>query len=126
MREILLEELKRGIGTLAPTRSLGLDFVPLVRERYDLLTTEEAFYHRPPNRQPRWLRCDAARRRGRLVGPPKDPDAAVAVPKEVVTLGVREAGGLPSTRSRPSRRPSLVLDSTETLPACEYAMGLPH
>lgn len=36
-----------GIGTLAPSRSLGLDFVPLVWERYDLLTTDEAFYHRP-------------------------------------------------------------------------------
>jgi len=36
-----------GIGTLAPSRSMGLDFVPLVWERYDLLTTDEAFYHRP-------------------------------------------------------------------------------
>lgn len=36
-----------GIGTLAPARSLGLDFVPLVWERYDLVTTDEAFYHRP-------------------------------------------------------------------------------
>lgn len=36
-----------GLGTLAPSRSLGLDFVPLVWERYDLLTTDEAFYHRP-------------------------------------------------------------------------------
>lgn len=36
-----------GIGTLAPSTSLGLDFVPLVWERYDLLTTDEAFYHRP-------------------------------------------------------------------------------
>ena len=36
-----------GIGTLGPARSLGLDFVPLVWERYDLLTTDEAFYHRP-------------------------------------------------------------------------------
>ncbi len=36
-----------GIGTLAPSRSLGLDFVPLAWERYDLLTTDEAFYHRP-------------------------------------------------------------------------------
>lgn len=36
-----------GLGTLAPSRSLGLDFVPLTWERYDLLTTDEAFYHRP-------------------------------------------------------------------------------
>ncbi len=36
-----------GLGTLAPARSLGLDFVPLLWERYDLLTTDEAFYHRP-------------------------------------------------------------------------------
>jgi excisionase family DNA binding protein len=36
-----------GIGVLAPARSLGLEFVPLVWERYDLLTTDEAFYHRP-------------------------------------------------------------------------------
>lgn len=36
-----------GIGTLAPARSLGLDFLPLVWERYDLVTTDEAFYHRP-------------------------------------------------------------------------------
>lgn len=36
-----------GLGTLAPSRSLGLDFVPLAWERYDLLTTDEAFYHRP-------------------------------------------------------------------------------
>lgn len=35
-----------GIGTLSPSRSLGLDFVPLVWERYDLLTTYQAFYHR--------------------------------------------------------------------------------
>lgn len=36
-----------GIGTLAPARSLGLELVPLVWERYDLVTTDEAFYHRP-------------------------------------------------------------------------------
>ncbi len=36
-----------GIGVMAPARSLGLEFVPLVWERYDLLTTDEAFY-RPP------------------------------------------------------------------------------
>jgi len=36
-----------GIGTLAPSRSFGLDFIPLVWERYDLVTTDEAFYHRP-------------------------------------------------------------------------------
>lgn len=36
-----------GIGTVAPARSLGLDFIPLAWERYDLVTTDEAFYHRP-------------------------------------------------------------------------------
>jgi len=36
-----------GIGTLAPSQSFGLDFIPLVWERYDLVTTDEAFYHRP-------------------------------------------------------------------------------
>lgn len=36
-----------GIGALAPSLSLGLEFVPLIWERYDLLTTDEAFYHRP-------------------------------------------------------------------------------
>ncbi|MCB9565410.1 MAG: helix-turn-helix transcriptional regulator [Kofleriaceae bacterium] len=36
-----------GLGTLAPSRSLGLDFIPLIWERYDLVTTDEAFYHRP-------------------------------------------------------------------------------
>ena len=36
-----------GIGVMAPARSLGLEFIPLAWERYDLLTTEEAFYHRP-------------------------------------------------------------------------------
>ncbi|MGN6103766.1 MAG: substrate-binding domain-containing protein [Kofleriaceae bacterium] len=36
-----------GIGVPAPARSLGLEFVPLVWERYDLVTTDEAFYHRP-------------------------------------------------------------------------------
>lgn len=36
-----------GIGVLAPARSLGLEFVPLTWERYDLLSTDEAFYRRP-------------------------------------------------------------------------------
>jgi len=36
-----------GVGALAPARSLGLDFVPLTWERYDLLTTDEAFYRKP-------------------------------------------------------------------------------
>ena len=36
-----------GIGTLAPSLSFGLDFLPLAWERYDLVTTDEAFYHRP-------------------------------------------------------------------------------
>ena len=36
-----------GVGTLGPARSLGLDFVHLTWERYDLLSTEEAFYRRP-------------------------------------------------------------------------------
>ncbi|MBP1599681.1 MAG: moeA [Acidobacteria bacterium] len=36
-----------GVGTLAVARSLGLEFVPLAWERYDLLTTDEAFYRRP-------------------------------------------------------------------------------
>ncbi|MEZ4361968.1 MAG: helix-turn-helix transcriptional regulator [Kofleriaceae bacterium] len=36
-----------GLGTLAPAHSLGLTFVPLAWERYDLVTTDEAFYHRP-------------------------------------------------------------------------------
>ena len=36
-----------GVGTLGPARSLGLDFVHLTWERYDLLTTDEAFYRKP-------------------------------------------------------------------------------
>lgn len=36
-----------GIGALAPARNLGLEFLPLAWERYDLVTTDEAFYHRP-------------------------------------------------------------------------------
>ncbi len=36
-----------GVGALAPARSLGLEFVPLAWERYDLLSTDEAFYRRP-------------------------------------------------------------------------------
>ncbi len=36
-----------GLGVMAPARSLGLEFVPLVWERYDLLATDEGFYHRP-------------------------------------------------------------------------------
>ncbi|MEZ4398935.1 MAG: helix-turn-helix transcriptional regulator [Kofleriaceae bacterium] len=36
-----------GIGTRAPALSFGLDFIPLTWERYDLVTTDEAFYHRP-------------------------------------------------------------------------------
>jgi putative molybdopterin biosynthesis protein len=36
-----------GVGTLGPARSLGLDFVHLTWERYDLFSTEEAFYRRP-------------------------------------------------------------------------------
>jgi putative molybdopterin biosynthesis protein len=36
-----------GVGTLAPARSLGLEFEGLAWERYDLLTTDEAFYRRP-------------------------------------------------------------------------------
>jgi excisionase family DNA binding protein len=36
-----------GVGALAPARSLGLEFVPLTWERYDLLTTDEAFYRKP-------------------------------------------------------------------------------
>jgi putative molybdopterin biosynthesis protein len=33
--------------TLGPARSLGLDFVHLAWERYDLLSTEQSFYRRP-------------------------------------------------------------------------------
>jgi len=36
-----------GVGALAVAHSLGLEFVPLVWERYDLLTAEESFYDRP-------------------------------------------------------------------------------
>ncbi len=36
-----------GVGVLAPARSLGLDFVHLTWERYDLLSSDEAFYRRP-------------------------------------------------------------------------------
>ena len=36
-----------GVGALAPARSLGLEFVHLTWERYDLLSTEEGFYHKP-------------------------------------------------------------------------------
>ena len=36
-----------GVGALAPARSLGLEFIPLTWERYDLLTTDEAFYRKP-------------------------------------------------------------------------------
>jgi excisionase family DNA binding protein len=36
-----------GVGAPAPARSLGLEFVPLTWERYDLLTSDEAFYRKP-------------------------------------------------------------------------------
>jgi putative molybdopterin biosynthesis protein len=36
-----------GVGTLGPARSLGLEFVHLAWERYDLLSTDEAFYRKP-------------------------------------------------------------------------------
>lgn len=36
-----------GVGVLGPARSLGLDFIHLAWERYDLLTTDEAFYRKP-------------------------------------------------------------------------------
>jgi putative molybdopterin biosynthesis protein len=36
-----------GVGVLAPARSLGLEFVPLTWERYDLLSADEAFYRKP-------------------------------------------------------------------------------
>jgi putative molybdopterin biosynthesis protein len=36
-----------GIGALPAARGLGLDFVHLTWERYDLLSTDEAFYRRP-------------------------------------------------------------------------------
>jgi excisionase family DNA binding protein len=36
-----------GVGTLSAARSLGLEFVPLTWERYDLLTSDEAFYRKP-------------------------------------------------------------------------------
>jgi len=36
-----------GVGTLPPARSLGLEFVHLTWERYDLLSTDEAFYRKP-------------------------------------------------------------------------------
>jgi len=36
-----------GIGVMSAARALGLEFLPLTWERYDLLTTDEAFYHRP-------------------------------------------------------------------------------
>ena len=36
-----------GLGVLGPARALGLEFVPLTSERYDLLSTDEAFYRKP-------------------------------------------------------------------------------
>jgi molybdate-binding protein len=36
-----------GFRAFSAARSLGLDFVPLAWERYDLLTTDEAFYRKP-------------------------------------------------------------------------------
>ena len=36
-----------GVGIQAVARSLGLDFLPLTWERYDLLATDETFYRRP-------------------------------------------------------------------------------
>jgi putative molybdopterin biosynthesis protein len=36
-----------GVGALAAARGLGLEFLHLAWERYDLVTTEEAFYRRP-------------------------------------------------------------------------------
>jgi excisionase family DNA binding protein len=36
-----------GLGILAAARSLGLEFLPLAWERYDLVTREESFFHRP-------------------------------------------------------------------------------
>ncbi len=36
-----------GVGALAPALGLGLAFVPLTWERYDLLSTDEGFYRKP-------------------------------------------------------------------------------
>jgi len=36
-----------GLGVLGPARVLGLEFVPVTSERYDLLSTDEAFYRKP-------------------------------------------------------------------------------
>ncbi len=36
-----------GVGALAPARSLGLEFIALTWERYDLLATGDGFYRRP-------------------------------------------------------------------------------
>ncbi len=36
-----------GVGALAPARSLGLEFIPVTWERYDLLSTDEAFFRKP-------------------------------------------------------------------------------
>lgn len=51
-----------GIGAMAPARSLGLDFVPLVWERYDLVTTDEAFYHQPVQAFFELIKSDRLRR----------------------------------------------------------------
>ncbi len=51
-----------GIGAMAPARSLGLDFVPIAWERYDLLTTDEAFYHQPVQAFFELIKSDRLRR----------------------------------------------------------------
>jgi putative molybdopterin biosynthesis protein len=50
-----------GIGAMAPARSLGLDFVPIASERYDLVTTDEA-YHQPVQAFFELIKSDRLRR----------------------------------------------------------------
>ena len=51
-----------GIGVQAAARSLGLEVIPLALERYDLMTTEEAFYHRPTQTFFEMIKSDWLRR----------------------------------------------------------------
>jgi len=45
--KILREEADAGVATSAAARLLGLDFIPLTQERFDILIPKEGFFSRP-------------------------------------------------------------------------------
>jgi putative molybdopterin biosynthesis protein len=57
-----------GLGLAAMARQFRLDFVPLVRERYDLLIWRHAFFEPPPQRLLAFCRTDTFAAKARELG----------------------------------------------------------